>query len=837
MRKKLWKSLRHIKVWVIIITFCLSTVFALHNSVEVKAYTAHTVDEAVSYLNTLVGKKVGSGQCVALIVDYYQYLGVPRAYGNGCDYATNTLPSGWQRIEGAQPQAGDILVWTQGSNNNGHVAICGGDNVYFHQNWDGLYVSVENKSYTNGYNIVATGERANYWGVIRPDFDGVSLDPISYEDIIPDNYFIRNKESGLYLNVAYGTDADKTQIHPYTFGNYDSQVYNIYEVDNGYEMMPLCSTTRVVNPYCDTVISGKTVNLYQRSGESSQWWKFQSANGGYIIRNVQNPNVCLTPQSNSVIVSEYVGSDSQIWRLEKACEITYDANGGTNAPDKGRQAAGQVLDLSTTVPTRSGYTFLGWSTSSAATSAEYNAGGTFTTDANTTLYAVWKKNASSTVDSWAIREEYPSQSSNAWKYYSAPLNTFPLSPYNNGNCTWYAFGRAYEVFGENPGLRGAGDAGNWYSYAQKNGMSVGSVPKAGSIICWSTHVGFVESVSGNTVTWTESNYQFNATDTIRNFKKSSSPHPETYCSAYGGTLLGYIYLNEDRPIYEEAISEGVYYLRNYATGKYLAVADGEDVNAQDVRTYHLRTSSAYQFEVKRSTTTGGYALRPLCSDSRLLNVYADNVVSGKNVCIYNDTGDGTQRWYFEEAANGYLLRVVQNPSCVLDVDLSDNAAVYTEHGGLAQMWLVQNSISYDTNGGESAPEMQMKEYGKPLTLSTTVPTRSGYTFLGWSTSSAATSAEYNAGGTFTTDANTTLYAVWKKNTTPSVSAMWGDVDNNGKVDSTDARLVLQYVVKKIPASSLNLIIADVDCDGVVNSTDARLILQYCVKKIDRLPIG
>jgi uncharacterized repeat protein (TIGR02543 family) len=37
----------------------------------------------------------------------------------------------------------------------------------------------------------------------------------------------------------------------------------------------------------------------------------------------------------------------------------------------------------------------------------------------------------------------------------------------------------------------------------------------------------------------------------------------------------------------------------------------------------------------------------------------------------------------------------------------------------------------------------------------------GYTFLGWATSSTATSASYYAGGTFTLDGTRTLYAVWQ----------------------------------------------------------------------------
>ena len=73
-------------------------------------------------------------------------------------------------------------------------------------------------------------------------------------------------------------------------------------------------------------------------------------------------------------------------------------------------------------------------------------------------------------------------------------------------------------------------------------------------------------------------------------------------------------------------------------------------------------------------------------------------------------------------------------------------------------------ISYNANGGTGAPSSQTKWYGTNLTLSRTKPTRTGYSFLGWSTSSTATSATWNAGGTYTANASDTLYAVWKANT-------------------------------------------------------------------------
>lgn len=75
--------------------------------------------------------------------------------------------------------------------------------------------------------------------------------------------------------------------------------------------------------------------------------------------------------------------------------LGYDANNGTNAPDGGSAeiVAGNsaTFTISDSVPTRTGYDFLGWATDKDATSAEYRSGGSITISSNTTLYAVWKK--------------------------------------------------------------------------------------------------------------------------------------------------------------------------------------------------------------------------------------------------------------------------------------------------------------------------------------------------------------------------------------------------------------------------------------------------------------
>lgn len=70
------------------------------------------------------------------------------------------------------------------------------------------------------------------------------------------------------------------------------------------------------------------------------------------------------------------------------------------------------------------------------------------------------------------------------------------------------------------------------------------------------------------------------------------------------------------------------------------------------------------------------------------------------------------------------------------------------------------TVQYNMNGGSGSISSQTKYYNKSLTLSSTKPTRSGYTFKGWSTSSSATAPTYYSGGTYNLNAGNILYAVW-----------------------------------------------------------------------------
>ena len=176
-----------------------------------------TADDAINWVRSLEGQPVGSGECVALIKAYYSYLGQTSPGGNGADYSWNQLPAGWQRLQNAQPQKGDILVYSgNGANPYGHVAIYESDYSTWHQNF------ASQRKVVNVTNIRYNGFDNPYWGVIRPDFSSATPTP-SYADIGTNvyRYLIRtdgwkhigtNYGSNNYVTISAANTGDPEQI-------------------------------------------------------------------------------------------------------------------------------------------------------------------------------------------------------------------------------------------------------------------------------------------------------------------------------------------------------------------------------------------------------------------------------------------------------------------------------------------------------------------------------------------------------------------------------------------------------------------------------------------------
>ena len=202
-----------------------------------------TADDAINWVRSLNGQTVGSGECVALIVAYYSYLGQTSPGGNGVDYWYNDLPAGWTRIPNAQPQKGDILVYGSSSDNKyGHVAIYESDYSTWHQNFGSARCVTHVTQYK--YNEF----KNPYWGVIRPDFSSAVYKP-DFIDIGTNIYrYIIRADKWMPTGTCYDQNA-KQDVKIVNSGSSDPNMIwlftrmgndNSYVIQNAYNNYYLC---------------------------------------------------------------------------------------------------------------------------------------------------------------------------------------------------------------------------------------------------------------------------------------------------------------------------------------------------------------------------------------------------------------------------------------------------------------------------------------------------------------------------------------------------------------------------------------------------------------------
>ena len=304
----------------------------------------------------------------------------------------------------------------------------------------------------------------------------------------------------------------------------------------------------------------------------------------------------------------------KLFTTDSLYTITYDANGGTGAPAAQSKPYGAALTLSSMVPTREGYIFLGWATSRTATEAQYQPGASYTTEGDATLYAVWQpKTYLITYDANGGMGAPSAQT----KTHGTALTLSGTAPTREGyDFVGWATSKTATEAQYQPG----------YSYTVEGNATLYAV-------------------------WQQRTYS------VVYDANGGTGAPAAQTKTHGTALI----LSSMVPTREGYIFLG------WATS---------------------RTATEAQYQPGASYTTEGSIL-----------LYAV--------------------WKHK---------------------------IYT--------------ISYDANGGTGAPAMQTKTHGTALTLSSTAPTREGYKFLGWATRADAKEAAYKSGASYTAEGNAILYAVW-----------------------------------------------------------------------------
>ncbi len=320
--------------------------------------TSKTRDDAINWVRSKENQKIGSGQCVALISAYYSYLGVSPVSGNGCDYATNSLPSGWTREKGGVPKKGDILVYTGGY---GHVAIAETTSYGWHQNWGGQYVQWVDRNYSSSFYSSYEGVTKKYWGCIRPNFSDAPADktPPTLNNLritsanessftisaeLDDNVAVKSVWLNVYGpggNKGYSVSASKGtfnhtikyidyggygkySVHAYVSDTSDNQgvqgMNNFYPSANrGNEFYGVILNKAVWKPI--EVCEDNYVRLGIEDGTAKHVWRFnREGDGTYKITSAQNGKVldvhgASIEDGAKLWTYDDVGGDNQRWIL------------------------------------------------------------------------------------------------------------------------------------------------------------------------------------------------------------------------------------------------------------------------------------------------------------------------------------------------------------------------------------------------------------------------------------------------------------------------------------------------------------------------------------------
>ena len=500
------------------------------------------------------------------------------------------------------------------------------------------------------------------------------------------------------------------------------------------------------------------------------------------------------------------------WKANKYT-IKYNANGGSGTMNSQSATYDQNVTLNSNKFTKTGYTFLGWSEDSSATTPTYTDRQTVknlsaTNGATVNLYAVWQKNAVST---YLIRFNanggsgtMANMTCEVGKGYYLTKNAFTKSGFTfkgwatiSGSSTvrytdqeyisdltttngaaitlyavWESNTKNYTIrFNSNGGYGSMSDmtctVGSTYQLTRnafyKNGYS---------FVGWNTYSGatsvkysdgdFVTDLSttnGSVVTlyavWKEDAKSY----TIRfNANYGSGYMSDMNC------IVGYSYRLSTNQFTRSgytfkgwSLSSGSYNSVNYAENAYvtdLSTTNGDTVNLYAV--WEKQADSTYTIRFNSNGGSGSMS----------------NMTCKVGTTYYLPENEFTKYGYTFE---GWSLNSGTNNS-VNYYDCSSVSNLSTVNGDTVTLYAVWKQVQYyyicfDSNGGEGYMSDQRCKYGEYVTLTKNAFTRSGYTFLGWANDYDATSPDYYDQQSIIQNSylqgTRMLYAVWEKNSTSS----------------------------------------------------------------------
>ena len=371
--------------------------------------------------------------------------------------------------------------------------------------------------------------------------------------------------------------------------------------------------------------------------------------------------------------------------------ISYNANGGSDAPGSQTKTHGTDLTLSSTKPTRDGYNFSKWTTGKDGSGTSYVPGATYNANASITLYAQW---------------------------ISA--------------CRWTTATACEKA---NPGYKCRSTDGTCWTKGDPISYTISYNANGGSEAPGSQTKTHGTDLKLSSTKPTRKGYNFSKWTTGKD-GSGTSYAPGAIYNANASITLYAQWISACRWATADACQK--------ANPGYMCKSTGTDGACWDVDKPSTYTIS---YNANGGSGAPGSQTKTHGTDLKLSNTKPTR--SGYTFVNWNTKSDGSGTNYASGATYNTNANITLYAIWKTNSSGGDTTTKYT--------------VSYNANGGSGTPSNQTKTQGTNLVLSSTKPTRSGYTFVNWNTKGDGTGKSYAPGATYSTDANLTLYAIWKTN--------------------------------------------------------------------------
>lgn len=494
------------------------------------------------------------------------------------------------------------------------------------------------------------------------------------------------------------------------------------------------------------------------------------------------------------------------WKTN-AYTLTYDGNGYSSYSSKVENVV--TTTIKTNMPNRFGYTFLGWSTNSSATSASYTPGSTISLSSNTTLYAVWKSAQSvSAGNSNTVNIAFAEQ---AWYY--------KFTPSSSGEYTFESTGSIdskvtiYKADGTEIGSDD--DSGESSNFKKTLSLTSGTTYYIKAFAYSSKTGTYSFKVTKNTPASYTVNFNANGGSVSPTSVIVTAGNSVTLPTPTKKYTLSYNANNGSGAPSSQSVSVSCKGWSTSSTASSASYSCGSSYKpTTNITLYAVWYSNGSTTISSTKPTRSGYTFLGWSTSS---SASSASYSSGSSISISSNTTlyavwkkNPTTSYTVNYNANGGSVSpssatVTAGNSVTLPTPSKTATITYNANGGSGAPSSQNVSLScsgWSTSSTASSASYSCGSSYKPTanttlyavwgkgttTLSSTKPTRAGYTFLGWANDKNATSAEFQSGTKVSLKDNVTIYAIWKADTSTPVP------DDVLTVRTKSLRLDLEEVV-------------------------------------------